>query len=79
MLTFQSLILALPFLSPMLFDSSRLWMLLPLTLGISIVYKATKLEDLRVLPLAALLLWLAILGGMLAVAVGLYILIYLFQ
>jgi hypothetical protein len=79
MLTIHSLILALPFLKPMLFDSSRLWMLLPLTLGISIVYKATKLEDLRALPLAALLLWLAIVGGMLAVAVGLYIVIYLFQ
>ncbi|NLE29533.1 MAG: hypothetical protein GX629_07695 [Phycisphaerae bacterium] len=79
MMTIFGLIMAMPLLTPMLFDGSRLWMLLPLTLGISIVYKATKLEDLRALPVAALLLWLTIVGGMIAVAIGLYILIALFQ
>jgi hypothetical protein len=79
MMIFSDLVLALPFLTPMAFDASRLWMLLPLTLGISIVYKAIKLDDLKALPVAAFMLWMAIVGGMLAVAVGLYILIYLFQ
>lgn len=72
------LILAAPFLTPIVYDSGRLWMLLPLTLAISIVYKTTRVKDLRAMPLAALLLWATIVGGMLAVAVGLYIIILLF-
>ena len=54
------------------------WMLLPLSLAIAVVYKTIKLENLRTLPVAALLLWLTIIGGMVAVAVGLYVLIWLF-
>jgi hypothetical protein len=74
----SSLVLALPFLTPITYDSSRLWMLLPLTLIISVVYKAIKLDDLKALPVAAIFLWLTIVFGMMAVAVGLYVLIGLF-
>jgi hypothetical protein len=78
MILLSSLILAIPFLSPVTYDSSRLWMLLPLTLIISVVYKAIKLDDLKALPMAAFFLWLTIVFGMVAVAVGLYVLILLF-
>jgi len=74
----SSLVLALPFLTPITYDSSRLWMLLPLTLIISVVYKAIKLDDLKALPVAAIFLWLTIDFRMIAVAVGLYVLIGLF-
>jgi hypothetical protein len=74
----SSFILAIPFLAPITYDSSRLWMLLPLSLAVAVVYKTIKLDNLRALPVAALLLWLTIIGGMVAVAVGLYVLIWLF-
>jgi hypothetical protein len=78
MMLLGSLILALPFLTPITYDSSRLWMFLPLTLIISVVYKAIKLDDLKALTVAALFLWLTIVFGMIAVAVALYILMGLF-
>jgi hypothetical protein len=73
-----SLITALIFLKPMVYDSSRLWMLLPLTLAIAIVYKTARVKNLRAVPFAAFLLWITTLGGMLAVAVVLYLIMYLF-
>ncbi len=73
-----SLLTAMIFLKPMVYDSSRLWMLLPLTLAISIVYKTARVQDIRAVPFAAFLLWITILGGMLAVAIVLYALMYLF-
>jgi len=66
------------FLKPFVYDSSRLWMLLPLTLSISVVYKTSRMDNLRALPLAILLLWATITAGMIAVAVVLYIIMYLF-
>jgi len=65
-------------LDPIRFDSHRLWMLLPLTLIIAVVYKATKVEDVRQLPVASLLLWLTIVGAMLGVGAGLYVITLLF-
>jgi hypothetical protein len=72
------LLTATIFLKPIVYDSGRLWMLLPLTLAISVVYKATRIDNLRAVPMAAFLLWATIVGGMLAVAVALYIIIALF-
>jgi len=72
-------VLLASFFNPMTFDSHRLWMLLPLTLAVAIVYKATRLENIRALPVAATLLWLTIIAGMLAVAVVLYLIIFLFH
>lgn len=72
-------ILAAVFLEPVVFDSGRLWMLLPLSLAIAIVYKTLKLEDLKAVPVAAFLLWITILGGMVGVAVALYVIIWIFM
>lgn len=65
-------------LDPITYDSARLWMLPPLTLALAVVYKTVKVDDIRQMPLAALLLWLTILGGMIAVAVGLHLIVWLF-
>lgn len=50
----------------------QLFMLLPLCLAVSVVYKLTKLEDLKQVPGAALLTWATIVAGMFAVGFGLY-------
>jgi hypothetical protein len=78
MIPLTSLMTAMIFLKPMVYDSSRLWMILPLTLAISIVYKTARVQDIRAVPFAAFLLWITILGGMLAVAIALYVIMYLF-
>ncbi len=71
-------ILSTIFLTPISFDSGRLWMLLPLTLAVAIVYKTLKLDNLKALPVAAFLLWITIVGGMIGVAIGLYLIIWIF-
>ncbi|HOA74064.1 MAG TPA: hypothetical protein PL151_04860 [Phycisphaerae bacterium] len=50
----------------------QLFMLLPLCLAVSIVYKLTKMENLREVPAAALVTWVTIVAGMFAVGIGLY-------
>ncbi len=52
----------------------RLLLILPLCLSIAIVYKATRCETLRELPVAALTLWGTIVVGMYAVGVALWLL-----
>ena len=52
----------------------RLAMLLPLTLSVSIVYKTTKCNHVREVPLASIVLWITIVVGMYAVGVGLLLL-----
>ncbi len=52
----------------------QMLLLLPLCLALSVVYKATKLEDLREVPLASVITWVTIVAGMFAVGVGLYVL-----
>jgi hypothetical protein len=49
-------------------------LLLPLSLSIAIVYKTTRCETLREIPLAALALWITIVVGMYAVGVGIWLL-----
>ncbi len=51
----------------------RLAMMLPLCLGIAVVYKALKLEDLRSLPVGSLALWVTLVAGMMAVGVVLMV------
>ncbi len=46
-----------PFLDPIPLDRYWLFLLLPLVLGVAVVYKAIKLDDLNELPRQAL--WLA--------------------
>ncbi len=47
----------------------RLLLLIPLCLSISIVYKTTRCERLREIPLATLALWVTLIGGMVGVGV----------
>ena len=52
----------------------RLLLILPLCLSIAIVYKTTRCDKLREVPVAALVLWGTIVVGMYAVGVGLWLL-----
>ncbi len=52
---------------------ARLLLLLPLAASVSIVYKTIRCGDVREIPLASVVLWLTIVGGMLAVGVVLLI------
>jgi uncharacterized membrane protein len=51
---------------------NRQLMMLPLCLSIAIVYKTTRCENMRDVPVAALVLWGTIVLGMYAVGVGLW-------
>lgn len=51
---------------------TRMLLLLPLCLSIAIVYKTTRCQNLREVPLAALILFVTIVVGMYAVGVGLW-------
>ncbi len=45
-------------------------LMLPLCLSIAVIYKTMRCEDLRRLPVSALVLWVTIVLGMYAVGVG---------
>ena len=63
------------FLKPVaLTGPQQLLLLIPLCLAVSVVYKATKLDNLRALPLAALSTWITVVVGMFAVGIALYLL-----
>lgn len=51
----------------------QMLLLLPLCLAIAMVYKTTKLADLRQLPRAALVSWITIVVGMYAVGICLLV------
>lgn len=51
---------------------SRFLLMLPLCLAIALVYKATRLENLRQLPLAAGVLWITIVVVMYLVGIALW-------
>lgn len=65
-------------LDPIEYDSDRLWMLLPITLAIAVVYKTTRIRHVRHIPVAAFLTWIAIVAGMIAVAAAAYVITYFF-
>jgi len=50
----------------------RFLLMLPLCLSVAIVYKTTRCESLREVPVAALVLWVTILLGMYTVGFGLW-------
>ncbi len=50
----------------------RLALMLPLCLSIAVIYKTTRCEELRDVPVWALVLWVTIVLGMYAVGVGLW-------
>jgi hypothetical protein len=65
------------FVDPMsLSRLQQMILLLPLCLTISIVYKTTKVESLRDLPLVVLVNWLTVIVGMYAVGAALLLLHY---
>jgi hypothetical protein len=55
--------------------AALLW---PLSLSIALVYKTTRCETLREIPLATLALWITIILGMYAVGVGIWLLFGIF-
>ena len=71
--------LALLFVDPIpLSGLQQAFMLLPICLSISVVYKTIKCDDVREVPVAALTLWGTIVVGMWAVAVALWLLYLVF-
>jgi len=50
----------------------RQMLMFPLCLSIAVVYKTTRCENVRRVPVAALVLWITIVIGMYAVGVGLW-------
>lgn len=69
----SAFIMLLWFITPVTLTGwEQLFLLLPLCLAVAIVYKATKLEDMREVPLASLSTWVSIVVGMFAVGIGLY-------
>lgn len=70
----MSVLLATVFLHPLqIVGWQRMLLLFPLSLAIAIVYKTTRCEKLRDIPLASLVLWVTIVAGMYAVGVGMYV------
>lgn len=62
------------FLQPMLLSRwQQMVMLLPLCLAVSIVYKTTRCDRLRELPMAVLVSWVTIVLGMYVVGIALLI------
>ncbi len=52
--------------------TQKFLMMLPICLSIAIVYKTTRCERLRDVPVEALVLWVSIVAGMYAVGLGLW-------
>ncbi len=70
----MSHLLATLFVDPLpMAGMQRLLLLLPLCLSISIVYKTTKCDEVRAIPMDALKNWITIVVGMVAVGVSLLI------
>ncbi len=65
-------LLALFTTSAELTGAQRLVLILPLCLSVAIIYKTTRLEDLREVPAAAAVLWVTIVLSMCAVGFGLW-------
>jgi hypothetical protein len=51
---------------------TALALLLPLLLSVAVIYKTVRLDDLRRLPMQVLMLMLYMIGGLGALAVGLW-------
>jgi len=67
----QSCLAYTPFLDPMPMTGGMWWLtLIPLALGIAVVYKAIKIEDLRRYPMQVVMMMAQIVVVMIALAVG---------
>lgn len=67
-----------PFMEPLPMDAAWIWFAVPLVLGVAVVYKTLKLPDLKHLVRESLLLATQVLFFLVAAAVGLSLLTYLF-
>lgn len=72
----MSCLLATLFVNPIVLERHH-WMLLPLCLAVSLVYKTTKCPHPREIPLAVLVSWVTIVIGMYAVGIALQVIYYL--
>jgi hypothetical protein len=54
-------------------SDSLLWLVLPLSAALAIVYKTVRTRDLRRLPLEVLVLMVLLVVGMVALGVGLWL------
>ncbi len=52
--------------------TQRFLLMLPLCLSVAVVYKTTRMKDIRAIPAAVLVLWATIVLAMCAVGVGLW-------
>ncbi len=50
----------------------RFLLMLPLCLSVAVIYKSTRMDNMREVPTAAAILWVTIVLGMVAVGVGLW-------
>jgi len=67
-------LLAQLFVQPIsLGGTAQFLMLLPLVLAVAVVYKTIHCRDLRDMPVAAMVLWVTILAGMMGIGAGLYV------
>lgn len=64
-----------PFLDPLPAHSWWLLLAVPLVLGVSFTYKAVRVPDIKDLPRATLVMFAQVLGGIAAVALGMYLVI----
>ncbi len=74
----SNLTLAMLAYMPIFTGRSRLLMLLPLVLAISIVHKTLRQPKLSDVPLAVLALWATIVAGMIGLGIGLLLIYRLF-
>jgi protein gp37 len=65
-------LLALFTTSAQLTGTQRLLLMVPLCLSVAVVYKTTRLENMREVPAAVLVLWITIVLSMCAVGLGLW-------
>lgn len=59
-----------PFLMPAPIWDYWFWLLLPLSIGVAVAYKTTKVSDVKAIPKEAALLTFWIVGGLIAAAVA---------
>lgn len=72
----QGLLAYTPFLDPMPMPGGMWWLTLaPLALGIAVVYKAIKLDDLRRYPKQVVMMTTQIVVVMIALAVGIQVVV----
>ncbi len=65
-----------PFVQPLPVWAYKLWLIIPLALGVAIVYKSIRCDTMREVPKAAVILMLWILGAVLAAGVILTAVLY---